>query len=70
MYKTDMLGFCSFVCPEFLVYRVNAVFQVNLQTLNIMGNDVHHPLPFRVKVKERVELYLYSPSGPLWRVIG
>jgi hypothetical protein len=25
--------------------------------------------PSRVEVKERVELYLYSPSGPSWQVI-
>ena len=26
--------------------------------------------PSSPKVKERVELYLYSPSGPLWPVVG
>jgi hypothetical protein len=26
--------------------------------------------PSRAKVKERVELYLYSPSGSLWPVLG
>jgi len=29
----------------------------------------HPPLP-SAEVKERVELYLYYPSGPLWPVIG
>jgi hypothetical protein len=28
------------------------------------------PTPSSDEVKERVELYLYSPSGPLWPVIG
>jgi len=28
------------------------------------------PTPSSVNVKERVELYFYSPSGPLWPVIG
>jgi len=28
------------------------------------------PTPSSVEVKERVELYLYSPSGPSWPVIG
>jgi hypothetical protein len=51
------------MCPEFPVYRVNAVFQVNLQTLNIMGHGIDLPLPFRAEFKERVELYLYSPLG-------
>ena len=31
---------------------------------------VDHPSPSSAKVKERVELYLYSPSGPLWPAIG
>jgi len=29
-----------------------------------------HPTPFSAEVKERVELYLYSPSGPSWPIIG
>ena len=32
------------------------------------GDD--HPHPSSAKVKETVELYLYSPSGPLWPVLG
>jgi hypothetical protein len=32
------------------------------------GND--HPPPSSARVKERVELYLYSPSGPSWPVLG
>jgi hypothetical protein len=31
---------------------------------------VDHPTPSSAKVKERVELYLYSPSGPSWPVTG
>jgi hypothetical protein len=34
------------------------------------GYDIDHPSPPSVKVKERVELYLYSPFGPLWPVLG
>jgi hypothetical protein len=33
------------------------------------GRDVEHPPPSSAEVKERVELYLYSPSGPSWPVI-
>jgi hypothetical protein len=29
-----------------------------------------HPPPSSTEVKERVELYLYSPSGPSWPVLG
>jgi hypothetical protein len=33
-------------------------------------SSVNHPPPPRAEVKERVELYLYSFSGPSWPVIG
>jgi hypothetical protein len=35
-----------------------------------MGRGVDHPPPSSAEVKERVELYLYSPSGPSWLVLG
>jgi hypothetical protein len=31
---------------------------------------VDHPPPSSVEVKERVELYIYFPSGPSWPVLG
>ena len=34
------------------------------------GRGVDHPLPSSTEVKERVGLYFYSPSGPLWPVLG
>ena len=34
------------------------------------GRGVDHPPPSRAEVKERVEVYLYSPSGPSWSVMG
>ena len=34
------------------------------------GRGVDHPPQSSAKVKERVELYLYSTSGPSWPVIG
>ena len=34
------------------------------------GRGVEHPHPSSAEVKERVELYLYSPSGPSWPVLG
>jgi len=34
------------------------------------GRGVDHPHPSRAQVKERVGVYLYSPSGPLWPVLG
>ena len=35
-----------------------------------LGCGIDHPPPSSVDAKERVELYLYSPSGPLWPVLG
>jgi len=32
--------------------------------------DVDYPSPTSTKVKEREDLYLYSPSGPSWSVLG
>jgi len=34
------------------------------------GRCVNHPPPSSAEVKEIVELYLYSPSGPSWTVVG
>jgi hypothetical protein len=34
------------------------------------GRGVDHPPPSNAEVKERVGIYLYSPSGPLWPVLG
>jgi len=34
------------------------------------GRGVDHPPPSGAEVKERVELYLYYPSGPSWPVVG
>jgi len=33
-----------------------------------LERGVDHPLLSSTKVKERVELYLYTPSGPSWPV--
>jgi hypothetical protein len=35
-----------------------------------LERDVNHPLPSTSDVKERVQLYLYYRSGPLWPVQG
>jgi hypothetical protein len=34
------------------------------------GRGVYHPPPSSAEVKERLELYLYSLSGPSWPVLG
>ena len=35
-----------------------------------LGRGVDHPPPTSAEVKEKVELYLYSPSGTSWPVLG
>jgi len=35
-----------------------------------LRHGVDHPPPSSTKLKERVQLYLYSPSWPLWLVPG
>ena len=34
------------------------------------GRGVDHPPPSSAEVKETIELYLYSPYGPSWPVLG
>jgi hypothetical protein len=34
------------------------------------GRGVNHPPPPSAEVKERVELYLFSPFGPSWPALG
>jgi hypothetical protein len=38
--------------------------------VKLPGRGDDHPPPSSARVKERVELYLYSPSGPSWPVLG
>ena len=38
--------------------------------VNRPGRGVDHPHPSSAEVKERLDLYLYSPSGPSWPVLG
>jgi len=45
-------------------------YHVSLPGAKWPGRDTDHPPPFRAKVKERAQLYFYSPSGPSWAVLG
>ena len=40
-----------------------------LQWVKRLGRRVNHPPPSSVEVKERIELHLYSLSGPSWPVL-
>jgi len=35
-----------------------------------LGYNIDHPPPCSAEVKERIQLCLYSTSGPSWPVIG
>ena len=45
-------------------------FWVSFPGVKRPGRGVDHPPPSTVEEKERVELYLYSPTGPSWPVLG
>jgi len=41
----------------------------SLPVVKRLGRGIDHPPPSSTEVKERVEPYLYSPSGPSWPVL-
>jgi hypothetical protein len=45
-------------------------YRVSFPGIKRPGRGVNHPHSSSAGVKERVELYLYSPSGPSWSVLG
>jgi len=53
--------------PTSLLYNGYRVFPTGVKH---QGHGVDHPPLSSAEVKERVELYLYSTSGPWWPVIG
>ena len=52
--------------PRSLLYNGYRVFP----RVKWLGRGIDHPLPSSTEVKERVELYICSPSGPSWPVLG
>ena len=53
--------------PPILIYNG---YRVCFPGVKRPGRGVNHPPPSSAEVKERVELYLYSPSGPSWPALG
>jgi hypothetical protein len=45
-------------------------YRVPFPVVKRPGRGVNHPPQSSAEVKERVELYLYYPSGPSWPVLG
>jgi hypothetical protein len=46
------------------------IHEVSFPGVKRPGRGVNHPPTSSAEVKERVELYFYSPSGPSWPVLG
>jgi hypothetical protein len=53
--------------PPSLLYNG---YRISFPGVKWPWRGVDHPPTSSDRVKERVELYLYSPSGPLWPVLG
>ena len=53
--------------PPRLLYNKH---RVSFPGVKRPGRSVDHPPPSSAEVKERVEVHLYSPSGPSWPVLG
>jgi hypothetical protein len=45
-------------------------YRVSFLGVKRPGRGVDHPPSPSARIKQRVELYLYSPSGPSWPVLG
>jgi len=45
-------------------------YRVTFPGIKRPGRGVDHPQTCSTEVKEKVELYLFSPSGPSWPVLG
>jgi hypothetical protein len=45
-------------------------YRVSFPGVKRLGRGVNHPPTSSAEVNERVELYLYSPCGLLWPVLG
>jgi hypothetical protein len=63
--------FCT--CPDQLWGPPNFLYNgywVSVPGVKQPGHGIDYPPPSSVEVKENVELYLYSPSGPSWADLG
>jgi hypothetical protein len=56
--------------PWGLPSRLYNGYRVSLPGVKRPGRGANHPPSSSAEVKERIELYLYFPSGPSWPVLG
>jgi hypothetical protein len=67
---------CRHVCNHISIYIhiLNSLlyngYRISFPGVKRPGRGVDHPPSSTARVKERVELYIYSPSGPSWPVLG
>ena len=45
-------------------------YRVSFPGMKRRGRGLNHPPPSSAEIKERIELYFYSPSGLSWPVLG
>jgi hypothetical protein len=45
-------------------------YRITFPAVKLTGRGVDHPPHLAPRLKKRVELHLYSPSGPSWSVLG
>jgi hypothetical protein len=60
---------CYYENLTLVLYTYNG-YRVSFPGVKRPGCGVDHPPSSSAGVKERVELYLYSPSGPSWPILG
>jgi hypothetical protein len=62
------------LCSSFMYYVIHAPSYTmrtgSFPGVKRLGRGADHPHSSSAEVKERVELYLYSPSGLSWPVLG
>ena len=52
--------------PHILLYNRHPV---SFAGVNLQGSDINCPPPSSTKIKERIQVYLLSPSRPSWHVL-
>jgi len=72
--KVDTIAFVMAKVRNVLVYPLIDLphdgYRVCLEGAKRPEQGVDHPFPSSSEVKERLELYLYSPSGLSWYLLG
>jgi hypothetical protein len=62
------LHFLSRASPCAITFQLDST--ALLLAVRRLGLGVNHPSPSRGEVRERVEVYLYSPTGSSWPILG